>query len=236
MHMHRRPAAADVVGTNVSTSARTASEFGPCRCFANVCSWTRSTAPREDAVRPARVHAGGHVTVDSTRTARAPVPRGGDQTGRVRGHLSAARGAARSLHGRGVARLPERAGGERHAARPRRARPLLDREPVTTWPEVLAAQAPPPLCTAAGAAPYVVAILDATRAVRGGSGRLAARRLMLFRAAKAMRPSTGATTRCRRRASARGLGAGAPLLLGPGSGGDERARRRARRLERVPAL
>ena len=89
----------------------------------------------EDAVRPARVHAGapGHRRRDVAR-AGAPVPGLRDaEPGRVRGHLPAARGAGRPLHGPALARLPDRRGGGRHARRPRvarpRARPRAGRRP-----------------------------------------------------------------------------------------------------------
>ncbi len=75
----------------------------------------RRDQPRlaEDAVRPARVHAGapGHRRRDLAR-AGAPVPRLRDaEPGRVRGHLPAARGAGRPLHGprsRSATRTPTR--------------------------------------------------------------------------------------------------------------------------------
>ena len=87
----------------------------------------RRDQPRlaEDAVGPARVHAG--AARDRRRPharARAPVPRARDaEPDRVRGHLSAARGAGRPVHDPAVARLPgaERRGED--ARRPRGRRP-----------------------------------------------------------------------------------------------------------------
>ena len=87
----------------------------------------RRDQPRlaEDAVRPARVHAGAprHRRRALAR-ARAPVPRlRHPEPRRVRGHLPAARGAGRPLHGPPVARLPLPGGRGGHAGRARERRP-----------------------------------------------------------------------------------------------------------------
>src|SRR5439155_569149 len=78
----------------------------------------------QDAVGPPRVHAG--APRDGRRAharAGATVPRAGDaEPDRVRGHLSAARGAGRPLHGAGVARLSDAGGRGRDARQPRRRR------------------------------------------------------------------------------------------------------------------
>ena len=80
---------------------------------------------RQGAVRAARGHAGatGHDRRHDAHR-RAPVPRHGDaEPDRVRGHVSAARGAGRPLHAQGARRLP-RARGRAHgrAARTRASR------------------------------------------------------------------------------------------------------------------
>jgi hypothetical protein len=74
--------------------------------------------PAEDAGRAARGHAGaqGHRGHEDARAAR-PVPGLRDaQPDRARGHLPAARGAARSLPARDPRRLPVRSGGARDRA------------------------------------------------------------------------------------------------------------------------
>ena len=104
----------------------------------------------EDAVRPARVHAGAarHRRRALAR-AGAPVPRLRDpEPGRVRGHLPAARGAGRPLHG------PAR----RSATRRRRAEAgmlaghesgdrVLELEPVADRAEVVERRTPRTACT-----------------------------------------------------------------------------------------
>ena len=89
----------------------------------------------QDPVRPARVHAG------APRHRRRALARAGEpvhgvrdaEPGRVRGHLPAARGAGRSLHGPALARLPVARRRGRHARRSRvrrpRARPRAGRRP-----------------------------------------------------------------------------------------------------------
>ena len=87
----------------------------------------RRDQPRlaQDAVRPARVHAGAprHRRRALAR-ARHAVPRLRDaEPRRVRGHLPAARGAGRPLHGPALDGLPGRRAGGEHARRPRGRRP-----------------------------------------------------------------------------------------------------------------
>ena len=87
----------------------------------------RRDQPRvaEDPVGPARVHAG------APRHGRRALARAGDavhglrdaEPGRVRGHVPAAGGAGRPLHGAAVARLPLAGGRGRHARRARGRRP-----------------------------------------------------------------------------------------------------------------
>ena len=122
-----------------------------------------------------------------------------------------------------------------HAERDR----VLDLEPVTDVAEVLAAQGAAAAVHGSEALRrYVVAILDATRAdPRVDLGASPRAGLMLFRAAKAM-----AALDARDHALPDDVQALADsvlahrLLLGPGSGGDERAAVVRDALERVPAL
>ena len=118
----------------------------------------RRDQPRlaEDPVRPARVHAGAprHRRRALAR-ARAPVPRLRDaEPGRVRGHLPAARGAGRPLHGPALARLPDAGRRGRHARRPRvAATACSSSRPVADRAEVLDAdRRRPPRARVAGAA------------------------------------------------------------------------------------
>ena len=106
---------ADVVGTNVFNQREDRFEFRPGPDLRQRRA-RRRDQPRvaQDAVRPARVHAGAarHRRRPHAR-ARAPVPRARDaEPGRVRGHLPAARGAGRPLHDAPVARLPDPGRGE----------------------------------------------------------------------------------------------------------------------------
>ena len=104
---------ADVVGTNVYNQRENRFEFRPGPVFANVVlvDEVNRASPKTQS-GPARVHAGAPRDRGQAHArAGAAVPRRGDpEPGRVRGHLSAAGGAARPLHGARVARLPERAG------------------------------------------------------------------------------------------------------------------------------
>ncbi len=87
----------------------------------------RRDQPRlaEDAVGPARVHAGAprHRRRRLARAGAAVHGLRDAEPGRVRGHLPAARGAGRPLHGPAVARLSRPAGRGRDARRPRGRRP-----------------------------------------------------------------------------------------------------------------
>ena len=129
---HRRHQRLQPARGSASSSARA-------RSSPTSCSSTRSTAPRRRR-SPACSSACRSATSPSTRLARAraPVPRLRDaEPGRVRGHLPAARGAGRPLHGPALARLPRR-----RRARPgcspatRRGDRVLDLEPVADRAEV----------------------------------------------------------------------------------------------------
>ena len=86
---------------------------------------------RQGAVGAARGHAGAdrHDRRHDARR-REAVPRHGDaEPDRVRGHLSAARGAGRPLHAQGAGRLPRRRGrAHRRPARARRHRRRAHRD------------------------------------------------------------------------------------------------------------
>jgi MoxR-like ATPase len=122
-----------------------------------------------------------------------------------------------------------------HAERDR----VLDLEPVTDVAEVLAAQVAAAAVHGSEALRrYVVAILDATRAdPRVDLGASPRAGLMLFRAAKAMAALDGRDHALPDDVQALADSVLAHrLLLGPGSGGDERAAVVRDALERVPAL
>ena len=122
-----------------------------------------------------------------------------------------------------------------HAERDR----VLDLEPVTDVAEVLAAQvAAASVHGSEALRRYVVAILDATRAdPRVDLGASPRAGLMLFRAAKAMAALDGRDHALPDDVQALADSVLAHrLLLGPGSGGDERAAVVRDALERVPAL
>ena len=176
------------------------------------------------------------MTVDKhTHELARPVPRGRHpEPGRVRGHLPAAGGAARPLHGARLARLPER--------RRRRARCCSTTPSATAcstssrWPRWARCwpRRPPPAAVHGSEAlrRYVVAVLDATRAdPRVDLGASPRAGLMLFRAAKAH----GRARRARPRAARRRPGARrrrcspTACCWRPGSGSEERAARGPRR-------
>jgi MoxR-like ATPase len=122
-----------------------------------------------------------------------------------------------------------------HAERDR----VLDLEPVTDVAEVLAAQGAAAAVHGSEALRrYVVAILEATRAdPRVDLGASPRAGLMLFRAAKAMAALDGRDHALPDDVQALADSVLAHrLLLGPGSGGDERAAVVRDALERVPAL
>ncbi len=117
---------ADVVGTNVYNQRENRFEFRPGPVFANVVlvdEVNRASPKTQSGLLECMQER--HVTVDKhTHELARPVPRRGHpEPGRVRGHLPAARGPARPLHGARVARLSHRPAGVGHAPRPRRERP-----------------------------------------------------------------------------------------------------------------
>ena len=101
---------ADVVGTNVYDQRENRFEFRPGPVFANVVlvdEVNRASPKTQSGLLECMQE--GHVTVDRhTHELARPVHRRRDaEPGRVRGHLPAARGAARPLHGARLARLPD---------------------------------------------------------------------------------------------------------------------------------
>ena len=117
---------ADIVGTNVYNQREQRFEFRPGPIFANVVlvdEINRASPKTQSGLLECMQER--HVTVDAhVARARAPVPRLRDaEPGRVRGHLPAARGAGRPLHGPPLARLSRRRRRGRHARRPRGRRP-----------------------------------------------------------------------------------------------------------------
>ena len=113
---------ADIMGTNVFNQRENRFEFRPGPVFANVVLVDEiNRASPEDPVRPARVHAGAPRDRGQAHPpARPPVHRAGHaEPDRVRGHLPAARGPARPLHGAGLARLPVVGRRDRDAGRAR---------------------------------------------------------------------------------------------------------------------
>ena len=150
---------ADVVGTNVFNQREDRFEFRPGPIFANVVlvDEINRASPKTQS-GPARVHAGAarHRRRAHAR-AGAPVPRARHaEPGRVRGHLPAARGAGRPLHGPPVARLPER-----RAARSRCSRAHESGRPRR---RARAGRRPPPTCSPPRTPPRRVHASDALRA------------------------------------------------------------------------
>ena len=149
--VHRRPAAGRHRRHQRLQPARAALRV-PARPDLRQRRARRRDQPRlaEDAVRPARVHAGAprHRRRPHAR-ARAPVPGLRDaEPGRVRGHLPAARGAARPLHGPALARLPRRRRRGRDARRPRGRRPRArPRSRSPTTPRCSPPRTPRAACT-----------------------------------------------------------------------------------------
>ena len=121
---------ADIVGTNVYNQRESRFEFRPGPIFANVVlvDEINRASPKTQS-GPARVHAGTQRHGRRPHaSAAAAVHRARDaEPGRVRGHLPAAGGAARPLHGAPVARLPVRRGRGRDAPLARGRRPRRPR-------------------------------------------------------------------------------------------------------------
>ena len=193
---------ADIVGTNVYNQREARFEFRPGPIFANVVlvdEINRASPKTQSGLLECMQER--HVTVDA-HLARAGAPVHGlrdAEPGRVRGHLPAARGAGRPLHGPPVARLSRTPSDEAgmlagHEAGDR----VLDLEPVADRAEVLdAIDAAHRVHASQALRDYVVALLRRTRAdprVELGASPRAG--LMLLRAAKARALSRAATTRC----------------------------------------
>ncbi len=233
---------ADVVGTNVYNQRENRFEFRPGPVFANVVlvdEVNRASPKTQSGLLECMQE--GHVTVDKQTHELArpfivvatqnpveyegtyPLPEAQLDRFMVRvslGYPSAAAESEMLLD---------------HAERDR----VLDLEPVTEVAEVLAAQGAAAAVHGSEALRrYVVAILDATRAdPRVDLGASPRAGLMLFRAAKAMAALDGRDHALPDDVQALADSVLAHrLLLGPGSGGDERAAVVRDALERVPAL
>ena len=99
---------ADLVGTNVFNQRTTSFEFHPGPVFANVVlvdEINRASPKTQSGLLECMQER--QITIDGTKheLARPFVVLGDPEPGRVRGHLSAARSGARSLHGPGLTRL-----------------------------------------------------------------------------------------------------------------------------------
>jgi len=233
---------ADVVGTNVYNQRENRFEFRPGPVFANVVlvdEVNRASPKTQSGLLECMQE--GHVTVDKHTHELArpflvvatqnpveyegtyPLPEAQLDRFMVRvslGYPSAQAESEMLLD---------------HAERDR----VLDLEPVTDVAEVLAAQgAAASVHGSEALRRYVVAILEATRAdPRVDLGASPRAGLMLFRAAKAMAALDGRDHALPDDVQALADSVLAHrLLLGPGSGGDERAAVVRDALERVPAL
>jgi MoxR-like ATPase len=233
---------ADVVGTNVYNQRENRFEFRPGPVFANVVlvdEVNRASPKTQSGLLECMQE--GHVTVDKQTHELArpfivvatqnpveyegtyPLPEAQLDRFMVRvslGYPSAQAESDMLLD---------------HAERDR----VLDLEPVTDVAEVLAAQGAAAAVHGSEALRrYVVAILDATRAdSRVDLGASPRAGLMLFRAAKAMAALDGRDHALPDDVQALADSVLAHrLLLGPASGGDERAAVVRDALERVPAL
>jgi MoxR-like ATPase len=233
---------ADVVGTNVYNQRENRFEFRPGPVFANVVlvdEVNRASPKTQSGLLECMQE--GHVTVDKQTHELArpfivvatqnpveyegtyPLPEAQLDRFMVRVSLGYPSAAAESEM------LLDHAESDR----------VLDLEPVTEVAEVLAAQGTAAAVHGSEALRrYVVAILDATRAdPRVDLGASPRAGLMLFRAAKAMAALDGRDHALPDDVQALADSVLAHrLLLGPGSGGDERAGVVRDALERVPAL
>jgi MoxR-like ATPase len=233
---------ADVVGTNVYNQRENRFEFRPGPVFANVVlvdEVNRASPKTQSGLLECMQE--GHVTVDKHTHELArpflvvatqnpveyegtyPLPEAQLDRFMVRVSLGYPNAQAESEM------LLD------HAERDR----VLDLEPVTDVAEVLAAQgAAASVHGSEALRRYVVAILEATRAdPRVDLGASPRAGLMLFRAAKAMAALDGRDHALPDDVQALADSVLAHrLLLGPGSGGDERAAVVRDALERVPAL
>ena len=125
----------DVTGSSIYNQRTSDFEFSPGPIFANLLLADEiNRAPPKTQAALLEAMQERQVTIDGrTRTARAPVPRARDaEPDRVRGHLPAARGAARPLPAADRDRLSRPRAGVDGAGAPRRAqagrgRPRRDR-------------------------------------------------------------------------------------------------------------
>ena len=183
---------ADVVGTNVFNQRENRFEFRPGPVFANVVlvdEVNRASPKTQSGLLECMQER--HVTVDKhTHELARPVHGARHaEPDRVRGHLPAARGAARPLHGARLARLPARRR-RRRTCSPTTASATAcsTSSPWPTWARCSPPRRRPAPCTAARrcaatSSPISTATRADPRVELGASPRAG---LMLFRAAKAL--------------------------------------------------
>ena len=159
---------ADIVGSQIYNQREARFEFRPGPIFANVVivdEVNRASPKTQSGLLECMQER--HVTVDAhVARARAPVPRLRDaEPGRVRGHLPAARGAGRPLHGprsRSATRTPRTRPGmlAGHESRDR----VLDLEPVADRAEIVdAVETAHRVHASRALRDYIVALLRRTR-------------------------------------------------------------------------
>ena len=142
----------------------------PARACVREHAARRRDQPRlaEDAGGAARVHAGepGHDRRDDVRARPAVHGHGDPEPDRVRGHLPAARGAARPLHDAARRSATRRWRRRRRCSRSRRSEPPLEQlEPVSDAREIVdVAEAAKAIYVEESLNRYVVALLRHTRA------------------------------------------------------------------------
>ena len=165
---------ADVVGTNVFNQREDRFEFRPGPIFANVVlvdEINRASPKTQSGLLECMQERRVTVDVPHARAGAAVRRARHAEPGRVRGHLPAARGAGRPLHGPPVARLPVAGRRGRDARAPTRpATASTSCEPVAAAADVLAAQDAARRVHASDALrAYVVALLQPH--ARGPAGR-----------------------------------------------------------------
>ena len=142
---------ADIVGTNVFNQREGRFEFRPGPIFANVVlvdEINRASPKTQSGLLECMQER--HVTVDvALPRARLAVPRlRHAEPGRVRGHLPAARGAGRPLHGAALARLPRRRRRRRTCSPATRAATACSSSSrSSTAPRCSPPRTPPAACT-----------------------------------------------------------------------------------------
>ena len=191
---------ADIVGTNVYNQREERFEFRPGPIFANVVlvdEINRASPKTQSGLLECMQERQRHRRRPHAR-ARAPVHRARDpEPDRVRGHLSAARGAGRPFHGarcRWATRAPE----PRRACWPttRRGDRVLELEAVATRPRCSAQDAAARVHAARALRDYIVALLAHTRADPRRARREPARRPDAAARGQGARAAEAATTRC----------------------------------------